>query len=45
MLHISEFKQGSTQRGLGLKPPFELDILQNLYYLHKEIICFRMLFA
>ena len=25
--------------GLGLKPPLELDILQKLYYLRKEIKC------
>jgi len=31
--------------GLGSKKPFELDILQKLYYLHKEINCFRILFA
>jgi len=30
---------------LGLTPPLELDILQKLYYLHKEIKCFRILFA
>ena len=32
-------------RGLGLKPPLEVDILQKLYYLRKEINCFRILFA
>jgi len=38
--------QGRTQGGgLGLKPPLELDILQKLYYLRKEIKCFRILFA
>jgi len=31
--------------GLGLNPPLELDILQKLYYLRKEIKCFRTLFA
>jgi len=30
-------------RGLGLKPPLELDILQKLYYLRKEIKRFRIL--
>jgi len=30
--------------GSGLNPPFELDILQKLYYLRKEINCFRILF-
>jgi len=38
--------QGLTQGGgLGLTPPLELDILQKLYYLRKEINCFRILFA
>jgi len=32
-------------RGLGLKPPLELDILQKLYYLRKGDYCFRILFA
>jgi len=27
------------------KPPLELDILRKLYYLRKEINCFRILFA
>jgi len=31
--------------GVGVKPPLELDILQKLYYVRKEIKCFRMLFA
>jgi len=31
--------------GLGLNPPLELDILQKLYYLRKEIKFFRILFA
>jgi len=31
--------------GVGVKPPLELDILQKLYYLRKEIKCFRILFA
>ena len=41
------YPQGRTQGlgGLGLNPPFELDILQKLYYLRKEIKCFRILFA
>jgi len=30
---------------LGLTPPLELDILQKIYYLRKEINCFRILFA
>ena len=30
---------------LGLTPSLELDILQKLYYLRKEIKCFRILFA
>jgi len=37
---------GRTQvGGVGVKPPLELDILQKSYYLHKEINCFRILFA
>jgi len=28
----------------GLNPPLELDILQKLYYLRKEIKCFRIFF-
>ena len=40
------YTQGRTQRGvLGLKPPLEVDILQKLYYLRKEIKCFRVHFA
>jgi len=31
--------------GWGLKTPLELDILQKIYYLRKEINCFRILFA
>jgi len=27
--------QERTQGGVGVKPPLELDILQNLYYLRK----------
>jgi len=27
--------QGRTQGGVGVKPPLELDILQNLYYMRK----------
>jgi len=30
---------------LGFKPPLELDILQKIYYLRKEINCFCILFA
>ena len=42
----STLMQGRTQGGgLGLTPPLELDILQKLYYLRKEIKCFRILFA
>ena len=38
--------QGRTQGGvLGLNPPIEHDILQKIYYLRKEINCFRILFA
>ena len=38
--------QGRTQRGgLGLKPPFELDVLQNFITCATEINCFRMLVA
>jgi len=39
--------QGRTQGelGLGLKPPLELDILQNFITCAKEINCFRILFA
>jgi len=36
--------QGRTQGG-GVKTPPELDILQKLYYLRKEIKCFRIIFA
>jgi len=36
--------QGRTQGGVGVTPPLELDILQKLYYLRKEINCFRILF-
>jgi len=41
------YNQGRTQGGgiLGLTPPLELDILQKLYYLRKEIKCFHILFA
>ena len=37
----------SYARGVRVrvKPPLELDILQKLYYLRKEIKCFRILFA
>jgi len=39
-------KQGRTQGGsLWLKSPPELDILQKLYYVRKEISCFRIPFA
>jgi len=31
--------------GFKVKPPLELDILQKLYDLRKEIKCFRLLFA
>jgi len=42
--HIVD-SQGRTQGGfLGLNPPLELDILQKLYYLRKEINCFRIFF-
>jgi len=37
--------KGVRKGGLGLTPPLELDILQKLYYLRKEIKCFRILFA
>ena len=37
--------KGVRKGGLGLKPPLELDILQKMYYLRKEINCFRILFA
>jgi len=38
--------QGRTQGGgLGIKKPLELDILQKLYHLRKEIKCFHILFA
>jgi len=30
-------QQGRTKRGLGLTPPLELNILQKIYYLRKEI--------
>ena len=32
-----------VRKGLGLTPPLELDILQKLYYLRKEIKCFPIL--
>jgi len=38
-------KQRVAQGGFGLNLPLELDILQKHYYLHKEINCFRILFA
>jgi len=34
-----------VRKGVGVKTPLELDILQKLYYLRKEIKCFRILFA
>jgi len=39
--------QGHTQGGgVGVNPPLlGLDMLQKLYYLRKEINCFRILFA
>jgi len=43
---LSDMTQGRTQGGVwGLNPPLELDILQKLYYLRKEINCFRILSA
>jgi len=45
--HIYGCKSSSqerTQGGVGVTPPLELDILQKLYYLRKEINCFRILF-
>ena len=43
---VFRHNQGRTQGGgLGLNPPLELDILQKIYYLRKEINCFRILFA
>jgi len=40
------YRQGRTQGGgVGVNPPLELDILQKLCYLRKEIKCFRILFA
>ena len=37
--------KGVRKGGVGVNPPLELDILQKLYYLRKEIDCFRILFA
>ena len=37
--------KGVRKGGVGVNPPLELDILQKLYYLRKEIKCFRLLFA
>ena len=39
--------QGRTKggEGVGLKSPLEFDILQILFYLRKEINCFRISFA
>jgi len=38
--------KGVRKRGdFGVKTPLEFDILQKLYYLRKEINCFRILFA
>jgi len=39
-------KQVRTKgESLGLKHPLEFDILQKLYYVRKEISCFRIPFA
>jgi len=37
--------KGVRKGGVGVNPPLELDILQKLYHLRKEIKCFRILFA
>jgi len=42
---VDIYKGVRKKGGLGLNPPLELDILQKLYYLRKEIKCFRILFA
>jgi len=34
-----------VRKGGGLNHPLELDIFQKIYYLRKEINCFRILFA
>jgi len=39
------FEQSNKAMGFGVKTPLELDILQKLYYLRKEIKCFRILSA
>ena len=43
--HMETLFKDIHKGGLGLKPPLELDILQKLDYLHKEIKCFRILFS
>jgi len=40
-----DYTQGRTQGGGWGYPPLELDILQKLDYLRKEIKCFRIHFA
>jgi len=41
-----ELDKGVRKGGFwGWNPPIELDILQKLYYLRKEIKYFRILFA
>jgi len=43
---VMRLQQGRTQGGVGVNPPpLELDILQKIYYLRKEINCFHKLFA
>jgi len=44
---IVSYDQGRTQGGVGVgvNTPLELDILQKLYFLRKEIKCFRIFFA
>jgi len=42
---MSGASKGVGKGGWGKPPPLELDILQKLYYLRKEIKCFYILFA
>ena len=39
----SQTFKGVRKVFFGVNPPLELDILQKLYYLRKEINCFRIL--
>jgi len=46
-VYYRDFYPRAYARGGGVRVnrPLELDILQKLYYLRKEIKCFRILFA